>query len=87
LTGSTAGSQLLLKAVPVGVRCRFEANRLVVSRIYLAFNQRAEELREGFLETVLHDAIYGTPAQQDSRHYVSRGEESQRVLPLEKKAK
>src|SRR5487761_1832013 len=34
-----------------------------------AFRQRADELGEGFLEAVLHDAIYGLPEQQDSRYF------------------
>lgn len=76
LTGSGVGPQLLLRLY----QSAFEAVsnqsgyslESVVATIYLAFKERAEELGEGFLETVLHDAIYGAPEQQDSRRYVPR---------------
>jgi len=77
LTGSGVGPQLLLRlyqsAFDVASKQTGYSLESVVATIYLAFKERAEELGEGFLETVLHDAIYGTPQQQDSRHYVPRG--------------
>ncbi len=73
LTGSSVGPQLLLRLYQSSfdVAAKQTGFRLqdIVSTIYLAFRQRSEELGEGFLETVLHDAIYGPPAEQDSRHY------------------
>jgi hypothetical protein len=73
LTGSAAGPQLLLRlyqsAFDVAFRQTGYSLQTVVSAIFLAFRQRAEELGEGFLEAVLHDAIAGTPVQQDSRQF------------------
>jgi len=73
LTGSTVGPQLLLRLYQSSfdVAAKQAEFRLqdIVSTIYLAFRQRSEELGEGFLETVLHDAIYGPPTEQDSRQY------------------
>ena len=85
LTGSTVGPQLLLRlyqsAFDVAAKQTGYSFQEIVATIYLAFRERAEELGEGFLETVLHDAIYGTPSQQDSRHYISRGRGSKQVPP------
>ncbi|MCO6459275.1 MAG: hypothetical protein J5I93_28530 [Pirellulaceae bacterium] len=76
LTGSCVGPQLLLRLYQSAFEVASQQTKYslesVVATIYLAFQERAEELGEGFLETVLHDAIYGTPDQQDSRHYVPR---------------
>jgi hypothetical protein len=79
LTGSGVGPQLLLRlyqsAFDVASKQTGYSLESVVATIYLSFKERAAELGEGFLETVLHDAIYGPPDQQDSRHYVPRGRE------------
>lgn len=75
LTGSTVGPQLLLRlyqaVFDVAAQQTGYSLQKIVSAIYLTFKQRAEDLGAGFLEAVLHDAISGTPAQQDSRHYVA----------------
>ena len=80
LTGSTVGPQLLLRlyqsAFDVAAKQTGFCLRDIVSTIYLAFRERSEELGEGFLETVLHDAIYDAPEEQDSRYYTSRRHES-----------
>lgn len=77
LTGSEVGPQLLLRlyqsAFDVASKQTGYSLEGVVATIYLAFKERAEGLGEGFLETVLHDAIRGAPDQQDSRLYVPRG--------------
>lgn len=74
LTCSSVGPQLLLNlyrsAFEVAASQTGYALESVIADIYMAFKERSEELGEGFLETVLHDATYGTPAKQDSRHYV-----------------
>ncbi len=44
----------------------------VVSAFFTSFRERADELGEGFLEAVLHDAISGNAAEQDSRHFARR---------------
>ena len=71
LTGSVAGPQLLLRlyqsAFDVASRQTGYSFQAVVSAIFMAFRERAEELGEGFLEAVLHDAVSGDAAQQDSR--------------------
>jgi hypothetical protein len=73
LTGSVAGPQLLLRlyqsAFDVAARQTGYSFQEVVSAIFLAFQERAKELGEGFLEAVLHDAISGTVSEQDSRHF------------------
>lgn len=73
LTGSVAGPQLLLRlyqsAFDVASRHTGYSFQGVVSAIFLAFRERADELGEGFLEAVLHDAIYGNASEQDSRHF------------------
>jgi hypothetical protein len=77
LTGSRGGPQLLLRlyqsVFDVASKQTGYSLESVVAMIYLAFKERAEKLGQGFLETVLHDAVYGSPEQQDSRLYVSRG--------------
>lgn len=73
LTGSVAGPQLLLRlyqsAFDVASRQTGYSFQSVVSAIFLAFRQRADELGEGFLEAVLHDAISADASQQDSRSF------------------
>ena len=75
LTGSVAGPQLLLRlyqsAFDVASRKTGYSFQAIVSAIFVAFRQRAEELGEGFLEAVLHDAISGSSAQQDSRQFLA----------------
>jgi hypothetical protein len=76
LTGSAVGAQLLLRlyqsAFEVAAKDTGFSLHDIVTTIYVAFRERSEELGEGFLETVLHDAIHGVPANQDSRHYAPR---------------
>lgn len=73
LTGSTAGPQLLLRlyqsAFDVAAKQTGFCLVDIVTTIYSAFRQRADEMGEGFLEAVLHDAVYGPPEEQDSRHF------------------
>lgn len=77
LTGSSAGPQLLLRlyqsVFEAAARETGYSLESVVATIFLAFKERAETHGEGFLETVLHDAVNGPSDQQDSRHFVSRG--------------
>jgi hypothetical protein len=77
LTGSMVGPQLLLRlyqaAFEVAAKETGYSLQNIVSTIYQSFKQRADELGEGYLETVLHDATFGALAQQDSREYVARG--------------
>ncbi len=74
LTGSVAGPQLLLRlyqsSFDVAARQTGYSFQSVVSTIVMAFRDRAGELGEDFLEAVLHDAIGGDTAQQDSRFFV-----------------
>ena len=73
LTGSVAGPQLLLRlyqsSFEVASRQTGYLFQDVVSAIFLAFRERADELGEDFLEAVLHDAISGEVAHQDSRAF------------------
>jgi hypothetical protein len=73
LTGSVAGPQLLLRlyqsAFDVASQHTGYSFQGVVSAISIAFRERAGELGEGFLEAVLHDAIYASASEQDSRHF------------------
>ena len=75
LTGSMVGPQLLLRLYQAAFEVAAQETGYslpgIVSTIYLAFKERADELGEGFLETILHDATFGTPEQQDSRKFVS----------------
>lgn len=77
LTGSAVGPQLLLRlyqsAFEVAVSRQGYCLEDIAQTIYEAFRVRAEELGEGFLETVLHDAISGPPEEQDSRHFLRSG--------------
>ena len=77
LTGSPVGPQLLLRVYQSAFEVaaqeagyRFED---VVVRIYEAFRQRSDEAGEGFLETILRDAITGPREEQDSRHFRPSG--------------
>ena len=76
LTGSVAGPQLLLRlyqsSFEVASRQTGYSFAEVVSVIFTTFRERADELGEGFLEAILHDAISGDSSQQDSRHYALR---------------
>jgi len=73
LTGSVAGPQLLLRlyqsSFEVASRQTGYPLQGVVAAIFMAFRERADELGEGFLEAVLHDAISGDASQQDSRFF------------------
>ena len=74
LTGSVVGPQLLLRLYQSAFEVATQQTRFrlsdIVPTIYLAFRQRSDELGEGFLEAILHDAIAGTVAEQDSRQFV-----------------
>jgi hypothetical protein len=74
LTGSTLGPQLLLQlyqsAFEIAARETGFSLRDVGNDIYASFKSRSEELGEGFLEAVLHDAVHGLPTDQDSRLYM-----------------
>lgn len=76
LTGSSAGPQLLLRlyqsTFEVASRRTGYSFQNAVAAIYHAFQERAAQLGEGFLEAVLHDAIAGDAAQQDSRLFTGR---------------
>jgi hypothetical protein len=73
LTGSVVGPQLLLRlyqsSFDVASRQTGYSFQRVVSAIFMAFRERADELEEGFLESVLYDAISGDASQQDSRSF------------------
>lgn len=73
LTGSANGPQLLLRLYQVAfdvARQRRGYNlQDVVAAIYATFRQKAEQYGEGFLETVLRDAVSGPASQQDSRQF------------------
>jgi hypothetical protein len=74
LTGSAVGPQLLLRLYQSSFDVAAKQTGFclvdVVTTIYAAFRQRANDLGEGFLEAVLHDAIYGDPQEQDSRYFL-----------------
>jgi hypothetical protein len=77
LTGSAVGAQLLLRlyqsAFEVAASRQGYCLEEIAQAIHEAFRLRAEELGDGFLETVLHDAISGPPEEQDSRHFLGLG--------------
>jgi hypothetical protein len=87
LTGSTVGPQLLLRlyqaAFEVAAKQTGYSLQNIVSTIYQAFKQRADEFGEGYLDTVLHDATFGTLAQQDSRQYVARSRGRSAISAIE----
>jgi hypothetical protein len=73
LTGSAAGPQLLLRlyqsAFEAASRQTAYSFQAAVSTIFMAFRARADELGEGFLEAVLHDAVGGSADEQNSRTF------------------
>jgi len=81
LTGSSSGPELLLRVYQAAfeVAARRTGYRLkrVVSSILAAFQQRADAAGEGFLETILRDAITGPRAEQDSRLFQTSTTEDQ----------
>lgn len=76
LTDSDHGPQFLLRLYQAAFDVASQRSgyqiQNIVAAIYTTFKQRADELGEGFLETVLRDAISGPATQQDSREYVPR---------------
>lgn len=73
LTGSSVGPELLLRVYQAAfeVAARRGGYKLedVTAAIYATFQQQAADAGEGFLEAVLHRAIRGAAADQDSRLY------------------
>jgi len=73
LTGSAIGPELLLRlyqaAFDVSALQRGYRIQDVVEAVYATFRARAAEAGESFLDAILHDAINGTPDQQDSREF------------------
>jgi hypothetical protein len=71
LTGSSFGPQLLLRLYQAAFDVSAQQNGYriqdVVEAVYGTFRQRAAVAGETFLDSILRDAISGTPAQQDSR--------------------
>jgi len=71
LTGSSIGPELLLRLYQASfdVSAQQSGYRIqdVVEAVYATFRQRAAEAGESFLDAILHDAISGTPSEQDSR--------------------
>ena len=76
LTGSSIGPELLLRLYQAAfdVSAQQSGYRIqdVVEAVYGTFRQRAAEAGETFLDTILHDAIGGTPNEQDSREFERR---------------
>ena len=83
LTGCAAGPQLLLRlyqsAFEVAAQQTGYRIQNIVAAIFATFKERADELKEGFLETLLHDAINGPTSEQDSRHFVSARQRRQQT--------
>lgn len=77
LTGSSIGPELLLRLYQAAfdVAAQRSGYRIqeVVEAVYGTFRQRAAAAGESFLDTILHDAINGTPAEQDSRVFRGGG--------------
>lgn len=77
LTGSAIGPELLLRlyqaAFDVSAQQSGYKIQDVVEAVYATFRARATEAGESFLDTILHDAISGTPNQQDSRRFRNNG--------------
>lgn len=75
LTGSSIGPELLLRLYQAAfdVSAQQSGYRIqeVVEAVYCTFRQRAAEAGETFLDAILHDAISGTPFEQDSREFRS----------------
>ena len=74
--GSSIGPELLLRLYQAAfdVSAQQSGYRIqdVVEAVYGTFRQRAAEAGETFLDTILHDAIGGTPNEQDSREFERR---------------
>jgi hypothetical protein len=72
LTDSENGPQLLLRlyqaAFDVARQRRGYNLQEMVASIYATFKEKAHQQGEGFLDTILRDAVSGPPSQQDSRH-------------------
>jgi hypothetical protein len=79
LTGSSIGPELLLRLYQAAfdVSAQQSGYRIqdVVEAVYGTFRQRAADAGETFMDAILHDAISGTPSEQDSR--VFRGGRAQ----------
>lgn len=75
LTGSVAGAQLLLRLYQSSFDVASHQTGYsfpdIVSAVFMAFRGRADELGEGFLEAILHDAISGAAPKQDSRFFTA----------------
>lgn len=73
LTGSSIGPELLLRLYQAAfdVSAQQSGYRIqeVVEAVYSTFRQRAANAGETFLDAILHDAISGTPLEQDSREF------------------
>ena len=73
LTGSPVGAQLLLRlyraAFDVAAQQSGYKIKDVVAGIYATFSERAKAAGEGFLESVLNDAVGGAKEDQDSRYF------------------
>lgn len=86
LTGSGVGPQLLLRlyqaAFEVAAKRTGYSLENTVTAIYHAFRDRAAEMGEGFLDSVLLDAVSGPVAQQDSRTYQAPPRGRKRGTPL-----
>ena len=71
LTGSSIGPELLLRLYQASfdVAAQQSGYRIqdVVEAVYGTFRQRATEAGESFMDAILHDAISGSPTEQDSR--------------------
>jgi hypothetical protein len=76
LTGSDSGAELLLRVYQSAFRLGAERAAYDIEtasvRIVSAFEEQAAAAGEGFLESILHAATDGPPAQQDSRTYRGR---------------
>lgn len=76
LTGSAIGPELLLRLYQAAfdVAAQESGYRIqdVVEAVYATFRTRAAEAGESFLDAILHDAISGTPNEQDSRAFKSK---------------
>ena len=76
LTGSQVGPQLLLRlyqsAFEIAAREIGYSLPNIAATIFRAFKERADELGEGFLEAILHDATFGDPKQLDIRKFLSK---------------
>lgn len=71
LTGSPNGPELLLRLYQAAFDVAAQNNGYriqdVIEVVYHTFRQQASAAGESFLDALLHDAIKGTPNEQDSR--------------------